>query len=242
MDNKRKQNGKGFTLIELLVVVAIIGILTAILVPAVSKARAAAKRTQCQANLHSIGQAIRAYMGDYHDYYPPMVLMWTRELKSQSSGDVGSGRYPMYYVLAPYVGVTNQKLSVKPWEDNPSPVFHCPSDLITESTEADDPIPSGVTTYFGWQGSSYEPMTMLSKWDGREGRKCWVFSKEYHAATAQFEDTSGEYVKWNELAENLSKLVLAHDAENFHGPDSTPNNRMALFADGHVGTMDESQE
>jgi prepilin-type processing-associated H-X9-DG protein len=175
-------------------------------------------------------------MGDYHDYYPPMPMMWTRDLKDQSTGTIGSVRYPIYYILAPYVGVTNQKFSTKPWEDNPSPVFHCPSDLITQGAQEDDPIPSGITTYFQWQGSSYEPRTLLSFWDDEKG---WVYSKEYHAATAQKKD--GEWVKWNELAENLSKLVLAHDYESFHGSANTPNNRMALFADGHVDAMDESQ-
>ncbi|NLE28978.1 MAG: DUF1559 domain-containing protein [Phycisphaerae bacterium] len=235
MHNRQTQSNKAFTLIELLVVVAIIGILISITVPVVGRARAAAKRTQCQANLHSIGQAIRAYMNDYHDYYPPMPTMRTRDLIDR--GPL-LARLPMYYILAPYVGVTGQKLSDKPWEDDPSPVFKCPADMITQGAEAEDPIPPGVTTYFQWQGSSYEPRLLLSKWDNDRG---WLVSKEYHAATAQLEDPSGEYVKWNELAENLTRLVLAHDYESFHGEANQPNNRMALFADFHVSNMDEGQ-
>jgi prepilin-type N-terminal cleavage/methylation domain-containing protein len=238
MHNKRKHDRKGFTLIELLVVVAIIGILTGILIPTVNKACASAKRTQCQANLHSIGQAIRAYMNEYHDYYPLMASMRTRDLKDQGS-TIGTARYPMYYVLAPYVGITSQKLSDKPWEDEPSPVFRCPADIIAnpaEEAESDDPIPQGVTTYFQWQGASYEPRTLLSKWDDTRG---WLVSKEYRAATA--DKAEGEYVKWNQLAEDLPRMVLAHDYQNFHGEQGQLNNRMALFADFHVAGMDESQ-
>ena len=58
---RRSARARGFTLVELLVVIAIIGILTALLIPAVGAARARARRVQCQTNLHQIGIAFASY-------------------------------------------------------------------------------------------------------------------------------------------------------------------------------------
>jgi prepilin-type N-terminal cleavage/methylation domain-containing protein/prepilin-type processing-associated H-X9-DG protein len=62
-----------FTLIELLTVIAVIGLLAAMLLPALNSAREKGKRVACSSNLHQIGIAILAFAGDHDNHVPPAV-------------------------------------------------------------------------------------------------------------------------------------------------------------------------
>jgi len=72
----RKQ---GFTLIELLVVMVIIALLIGLLLPALSRAKEAARKTQCRSNLRQIGLAVEMYANDNGGWTPAVGggLYWT---------------------------------------------------------------------------------------------------------------------------------------------------------------------
>jgi prepilin-type N-terminal cleavage/methylation domain-containing protein/prepilin-type processing-associated H-X9-DG protein len=75
----RKASRRGFTLIELLVVIAIIGILAALLLPALVHSKQRARQIQCINNLHQQGLAMHAFLADNQHY--PSWPSWQKQLE-----------------------------------------------------------------------------------------------------------------------------------------------------------------
>ncbi|MHC4714607.1 MAG: prepilin-type N-terminal cleavage/methylation domain-containing protein [Planctomycetota bacterium] len=67
-----RRGSHGFTLVELLVVIAIIGILSSLLLPALIRAKIAARSANCKSNLRQIAMAVEMFRIDHKDIYPPV--------------------------------------------------------------------------------------------------------------------------------------------------------------------------
>jgi prepilin-type N-terminal cleavage/methylation domain-containing protein len=115
---------RGFTLIELLVVISIVGVLIALLLPAVQAAREAGRRVSCQSNLKQIGLAVHQY-AEAHKHLPPP------KLGDQNTTPMGS----TFVILLPYLEESNrfsQYDQTKPAGDAANlPITSKPIDVYT---------------------------------------------------------------------------------------------------------------
>ncbi len=161
---------RGFTLVELLVVIAIIGILVALLMPAVQSAREAARRAQCVNHLKQIGLAL-------HNYHDPWRSFPIGAMHSVTAGTARRNDLGQSFLVALLPGVEQGNLYAQIDEnapggvgnmDNPGnpngqlfdglrvPVYICPSSTMDELTDNKQAAPSGVlmTNYVGISGAA----------------------------------------------------------------------------------------
>jgi prepilin-type N-terminal cleavage/methylation domain-containing protein len=141
-------NRKGFSLVELLVVIAIIGILLALLLPAVQAAREAARRMQCSNNLKQIGLALVSYEG-IHQTFPSGYLCGV----DASGNEIGPG-WGWAALLLPQLeqGSLRDQIQISVGIEAPAnasarivplTVYRCPSDTAPRSITCWQRDPTG---------------------------------------------------------------------------------------------------
>jgi prepilin-type N-terminal cleavage/methylation domain-containing protein len=145
MQCAKRRAAAGFTLVELLVVVAIIGLLVALLLPAVQSAREAARRSSCVNNLRQIGLAVHMYH-DVNGAFPPggvspgpccsveSYTSWTIQiLPFLEQKQV----YELYRQ-----GETNESPSNRRVREYFMPIYSCPSDIDRQTPTIPDSGPA----------------------------------------------------------------------------------------------------
>jgi prepilin-type N-terminal cleavage/methylation domain-containing protein/prepilin-type processing-associated H-X9-DG protein len=113
----RSRAPKGFTLVELLVVIAIVGLLAALLLPALSAARRKAQRTTCIDHLRQINLGVRMYSDDSHDATPA----------PDGAGLDASNTVPLY---AGYKAMMKNYVGLNGASSTQDKLFQCPADTF----------------------------------------------------------------------------------------------------------------
>jgi prepilin-type N-terminal cleavage/methylation domain-containing protein/prepilin-type processing-associated H-X9-DG protein len=165
---------RAFTLIELLVVIAIIGVLIALLLPAVQAAREAARRTQCVNNLKQLGLAMHNYHSAVGSF--PIGTMGIRSFNGYTLGTTTNNRRTWAFMILPYLeqGPLFQSINFSlPWNPPNGAANHtilltvvagylCPSDpnnreIVDGRHMGNYMVNWGNSTWFQDKNTKYNP-------------------------------------------------------------------------------------
>ncbi len=226
---------RGFTLVELLVVIAIIGILIALLLPAVQSAREAARRVQCANNLKQIGIALQTYH-DVHVILPPSSLWPAGATASMPNTTLYANWVIM---ILPFLEESNlrQQFNLNLSICDPSnanargtqiATMRCPSDAFTDTPFDGSQWSMGSN----WARGNYAANAMLDYMDdGSVGGQNSSWSQTYYRGVM------GANVSLNlkKIGDGTSKTIAV--AENRAGLEATDARGIWAMGGGCASAM-----
>ena len=131
LHNPTVEHRDAFTLIELLVVIAIIAVLAAMLLPVLSRSKAAAKNTECLNNLKQLDVCLHLYVVDNNDYFVPNNSVY---IYNDSSGDIKGMSWLPDLDATHEIDPSNIVNGLLFQYNTSLAIYHCPADESTLQT------------------------------------------------------------------------------------------------------------
>lgn len=217
-----------FTLVELLVVISVIGVLVALLLPAVQAARAAARRTQCASNMRQVGLAVHQY-ANLHDGQMPLAYHDTAHVSREES---------WIFTLAPYM-------------ESVDAIRICPDDPQADERLRDRETSYILNSYLSVDPPDLEYLPSEVQDNYRAVRNLWDVA-ETNRAILMFESAEGikydhthgwEWFSGYNVQYQSPQLPLVWNAYQAQvaAERHSGNSANYLFGDGHVELISAEQ-